>query len=66
MADFIELTRYDGEKILVGMDHIVEIHPDTEGAIIYYDFATGNNGNVSQDRVHVKESFSTIKRKLGL
>lgn len=66
MADFIELTRYDGEKILVGTDHIVEVVPDTDGTIIYYDFASGNNGNISQDRVAVKEQYATIKRKLGL
>lgn len=66
MADFIELTRYDGEKILVGTDHIVEVVPDTDGAIIFYDLTSGNNGNISQDRVVVKEKYATVKRKLGL
>lgn len=66
MADFVELTRYDGVKILVGTDHIVEVVPDTNGTFIYYDFASGNNGSISQDRVAVKEQYATIKRKLGL
>lgn len=66
MADFIELTRYDGVKILVGTDHIVEVVPDNDGTFIYYDFASGNTGNISQDRVAVKEQYATIKRKLGL
>lgn len=66
MAEFIELTRYDGEKILVGTEHIVEVHPYKEGAIIYYDMVTGNSGNISQNHVHVNESYVTIKRKLGL
>ena len=66
MADFIELTRYDGVKILVGTDHIVEVVPDTNGTFIYYDFSSGKNGSISQDRVAVKEQYATIKRKLGL
>lgn len=66
MADFIELTRYDGVKILVGTDHIVEVVQDTNGTFIYYDFASGNYGSISQDRVAVKEQYATIKRKLGL
>ena len=66
MADFIELTRYDGVKILIGTDHIVEVVPETDGTFIYYNLATGNNGNISQDRVAVKEQYATVKRKLGL
>jgi len=66
MAEFIEVTRFDGEKIIVGTDHIVEIIPDTEGSVIFYDIVTGNNGNISQNRVHIKEKYAIIRHKLGL
>ena len=64
MVDFIELTEYDGRKILVNPDHIVKVIPDDKGAYLYFDATTGNGNSTSLSHVHVEESFAVVKRKL--
>jgi hypothetical protein len=65
MAEFIELTEYDGKKVLLNTEHILKIRPDDKGCYIYFDVATGSsNGSTSLTLLHVEESYSAIKRKL--
>jgi hypothetical protein len=65
MAEFIELTEYDGRKVLLNIEHIMKIRPDDKGCYIYFDVVTGNNsGSTSLVQLHVAESYSVIKRKL--
>lgn len=68
MADFIELTEHhDGRKVLVNMEYIMEVRPDESGSWVYFVAVTGNgNGATSLESLHVTESYSTLKHKLGL
>lgn len=65
MAEFIELTEYEGKKVLLNIEHILKVRPDDKGCYIYFDVATGNsNGSTSLAFVHVEETYSVVKRKL--
>ena len=65
MAEFIELTEYDGKKVLLNTEHILKIQPDDKGCYMFFDVATGsNNGSTSLTHLHVEESYSVVKRKL--
>jgi len=64
MAEFIELTEYDGKKVLLNIEHILKIRPDEKGCYIYFDVATGNGNSSSISMLHVEEAYSVVKRKL--
>ncbi len=65
MAFFIELTEYDGKKVLLNIEHIMKVRPDEKGCYIYLAVATGsNNGSMSLAMLHVAETYSVVKRKL--
>ena len=64
MAEFIELTEYDGKKILLNVEHIVKVRPDDKGCYIYFDVAIGNNDSTSLSLIHVNETLAVVKRKL--
>lgn len=65
MAEFIELTEYDGRKVLLNIGHILKIVPDDKGCYVYFDVSTGSSsGSTSLTLLHVAESYSVIKRKL--
>lgn len=65
MAEFIELTEYDGKKVLLNIEHILKIQPDDKGCYIYFNIATGSsNGSTSLVQLHVEELYSVVKRKL--
>lgn len=65
MTDFIELTEYKGEKVLISVRHVVKLRPDDKGTIIYLDIATGNEGSASLECVYVEETYALVKRKLS-
>ncbi len=65
MAEFIELTEYDGRKVLLNIGHILKIVPDDKGSYVYFDVTTGSiSGSTGLALLHVAESYSVIKRKL--
>lgn len=64
MADFIELTEYKGEKVLVNTSHIVKVVPEDSGSCIFFDVAMDNNRSCYLAYLHVEESYTSLKRKL--
>lgn len=64
MAEFIEFKEYNGDKVLVNIEHIVKVRPDDIGTYLYFDITTGKNGSTSFSILHVEESYSVVKRKL--
>lgn len=65
MAEFIELTEYDGQKVLLNIEHILKIWPDDKGCYIYFGVATANSrDSTSLAVLHVEESYFVVKRKL--
>lgn len=64
MADFIELTEYKGDKVLVNVEHIIKVRQDTEGCYLYFDVTTGNEKSTSISILHIAENYSVVKRKL--
>lgn len=66
MAQFLELTVYDGKKVLLNIEHILKVCPDEIGCYVFFVVVSGTNGSTSIERIHVKESYATLKRKLGI
>ena len=64
MAEFIELTEYDGNKVLINTERILKVRPDDKGCYIYFDVATGNGNSTSLAVLHVNETYAVVKRKL--
>ena len=64
MAEFIELTEYDGRKVLLNIEHILKVRPDDKGCYIYFDVAIGNGNSSSISMLHVEETYTVVKRKL--
>ena len=65
MAEFIELTEYDGEKVLLNKEHILKVCPDDEGgAYVYFDVVMLNGNSSCLRTMHVAESYSAIKKML--
>ena len=64
MADFIELTEYEGEKVLLNVEHILKVRPDEKGCYVFFDVVTGNGNSTSLSLIHVAETYSIVKRKL--
>ena len=42
MAEFVEFTEYQGEKILVNIEHIIKVQPDKNGSYIYFNEESKN------------------------
>ena len=51
MADFIELTEINGDKVMINIDHILKVCQDKEGCYVYFDVATGNEKSTSITRL---------------
>ena len=67
MAEFIEVTEHaSGKKNLINVEHIMKIRPDESGSYIFFVAMSGSNGTVSPNCIHVTESYSFIKRILGI
>ena len=66
MAEFIELTEYEGKKVLLNAEHILKVLPNEKGCYVYFDVVTGSNGSTSLSVLHLAESYAVVKRKLQL
>ena len=64
MSEFVEFTEYQGDKVLVNIEHIIKVQPDKEGTFLYFDTATGSNNSTHLSVLHVVESYSVVKRML--
>ena len=64
MAEFVEFTRTDGDKILLNVHHIVKIYPGKDGTYIYFDVVSGGKDSISFAREFVTEDYSVIRKKL--
>ncbi|SEM12513.1 hypothetical protein SAMN05421856_101242 [Chryseobacterium taichungense] len=66
MARFIELTQAndDGHKIIVNLDNIIRIIPNTDNPIestIFFNVIFGGNGSSMPNNITVKENYFDIK-----
>lgn len=66
MAEFVEFKEYRGDKVLVNIEHIIKVRPNSEGTYLYFDATTGTQGSTSLSTLHVAESYSVVRRKLQL
>lgn len=61
MAEFIEV-HFRGNKRLINLSWVEEIHDDADGATVY--FAFNNPEAYMQDTMKVDESYDEIRRKI--
>lgn len=64
MAEFVEFTRTDGDRILLNVDHIVKVYPGKDGTYIYFDVVYGGKDSISLAKEFVTEDYSVVKKKL--
>lgn len=64
MAEFIELTKTDGEKVLANVEHIIKVVPNEKGSIVYFDTAEGNNNGTHLSSLFIADTYATVKKKL--
>ncbi len=64
MAEFIEFEEFNGDKVLVNIEHIIKVRSAKEGTYIYFDSAIEHQGSSSLALLHITENFSSVKRKL--
>ena len=66
MAEFVELTEYEGNKVLLNIEHILKVRPNEKGCYVYFDVVTGSNNSTSLSVLHLAESYVVVKRRLQL
>ena len=69
MAQFIELTNSDNEKILLNKEWVVKVNPYSDGTTMIYvgiPSVRGQNGSVttSYQVIYVLEDYAYLKAKL--
>lgn len=64
MAEFLELTELDGDKVLLNIEHILKVCPNENGCYVFFDVAIGNDRSTNLSPLHVKENYTVVKRNL--
>lgn len=64
MAEFIDLTKTDGEKVLANVEHIIKVVSNEKGSIVYFDTAEGNNNDTHLSSLFISDNYAAVKKKL--
>ena len=64
MAEFLELTDYSGEKVLVNPELIIKVCPEKQGCVLFFAVSTGSGNSTSLYCEHVAENYAAVKKKL--
>jgi len=64
MAEFVELTDNNGERVLINPELILKVCPERQGCVLFFAVSTGSGNSTSLYCEHVAESYAIVKKKL--